>query len=355
MINFKDQIKLFTINNEKKIVDAIEKINQNKMKTVFVINSKNQKYIGSISDGDIRRGIIKNYTKKDSIMSIVNKKSIFFKKKPKNLFLRKVFAKNFIQCIPLLDKKNIIKEIFISTNYQFNQALENSVLLLAGGKGIRLRPLTNKTPKPMIKISQKPIISHLIEKFKIHGFKNFIFCVNYKASIIKRYFKDGRKFNINIKYSAENSFLGTAGPVLNAKKIINKTLPFFVSNGDIITNVNFLEMLNFHNDNKADITILSKFYEETNKYGVITNEGIYMKKLEEKPKNYNLINCGVYIISPKLLSYFHKAKNIDMTQFIERISKKKKKIILYPAHEFWMDIGTKVDLLKSKKLIKKLN
>ena len=355
MIKFKKQVKLLTIEKSKTIGDAINKINLNKMKTVFVISDKGKKYIGSVSDGDLRRGIINNFSKKDSIMSIVNKKSIFFKKKPKNTIIEKVFANNFIQCIPLLDKKNTIKEILISTNYQFNQPLENSVLLLAGGQGKRLRPLTLKIPKPMIKLNKKPIMLHLIEKFKIHGFKNFIFCIKYKSSLIKKFFNDGSNFGVDIKYSKESRFLGTAGPVLNAKNKINKSLPFFVCNGDILTNVNFLEMLNFHNDNKADITILSKFYEETNKYGVITYDGIYMKNLEEKPSNYNLINCGVYILSPILFKYFNKAKNINMTDFIKKIKNKKKKVILYPAHEFWMDIGTKSDYLNSKKYINKLN
>ena len=121
MINFKDQIKLFTINNEKKIADAIEKLNENKMKTVFVINSKNKKYIGSITDGDIRRGIIKNYSKNSSVMKIVNKRSIFFLKKPSNKILEKSFVQNFIQCIPLLNKNRIIREIIISEDYRFNQ------------------------------------------------------------------------------------------------------------------------------------------------------------------------------------------------------------------------------------------
>ena len=308
MINIKDQIKLFTIKNDNKIEDAIEKINENKMKTVFVINSKNNKYIGSITDGDIRRGIIKNYSKNNSVMKIVNKKSIYFLKKPNNRILEKSFIQKYIQCIPLLDKNRIIKEIMISEDYRFNQSIENSVVILAGGKGERLRPLTKKIPKPMLKINNKPIILHLLNKFKSQGFRRFIFCIKYKSSIIKKYFKNGKKFGVDIFYKSENKYLGTGGPILNAKQFINKSLPFIVCNGDIFTEVNFLQMMNFHNANKADITILCKFFEDKNKYGVITNNGILMKNLEEKPKNYQLINCGAYIISPNLFRYFGKQK-----------------------------------------------
>lgn len=355
MINFKDQIKLFTINNEKKIGDAIEKINENKMKTVFVINAKNKKYIGSITDGDIRRGIIKNYSKNNSVMKIVNKKSIYFSKKPNNKILEKSFIQKFIQCVPLLDKNKKIKEIFISEDYRFNQSLENTVVILAGGKGKRLRPLTKKIPKPMLKINNKPIILHLLNKFKSQGFRRFIFCIKYKSSIIKKYFKDGKKFGVNISYKSENKYLGTGGPILNVKKFINKSLPFIVCNGDIYTEVDFLEMMNFHNENKADITILCKFFEDQNKYGVIKNNGILMKNLEEKPKKFQLINCGAYIISPKLFRYFGKIKTIKMTEIIQLAKNKNKKIIVYPAHEFWIDIGTQKDYQKSKKLINYYN
>ena len=138
---------------------------------------------------------------------------------------------------------------------------------------------------------------------------------------------------------------------MNAKKFINKSLPFIVCNGDIYTEVDFLEMMNFHNENKADITILCKFFEDQNKYGVIKNNGILMKNLEEKPKKFQLINCGAYIISPKLFRYFGKTKIINMTEIIQLAKNKNKKIIVYPAHEFWIDIGTRKDYQKSKKLI----
>jgi len=355
MINFKDQIKLFTINSQETIGNAIAKINENKMKTVFVLNSKNKKYIGSITDGDIRRSMVKNYSKNDSVMKIVNKKSIYFYKKPDIKSLEQAFIKKFIQCIPLLNKNKKIKEIFISTDYRFNQSLENSVVILAGGKGQRLRPLTKKTPKPMLKINKKPILLYLINKLKSQGFKRFIFCLKYKSSIIKKYFDNGNKYGVNISYKNEAKYLGTAGPILNAKKIINKSLPFIVCNGDILTDVNFLEMMNFHNENKADITILCKFFEDQNKYGVITNQGILMKNLEEKPTNFHLINCGAYIISPNLFKYFRNIKNINMTDFIKVAKYKNKRIIIYPAHEFWMDIGTIKDYQQSKKFIRNLN
>ena len=355
MIRFKQHIKLLIIEKSKSIGEAINKINLNKMKTIFVVNDIDKKYIGSVTDGDLRRGIVRNLSKKDNIMTIVNKKSIFLSKKPINVSLEKIFSENYIQCIPLLDKQKKIKEIYISKNYQFNQPLENSVVILAGGLGKRLLPITKKIPKPMIRLNGKPIISHLIQKFKSHGFNKFVLCLKYKSNLIKKYLNRKEKLGIKLRFKNENKFLGTAGPILNAKKYINKTLPFFVSNSDIITNVNFLEMLNFHNDNKADVTILSKFYEEKNKYGVIKNKGIYMRSLEEKPNNFKLINCGVYVISPDLLRYFKTVKKLDMTDFIQILSKKKKKIIIYPAHEFWMDIGNKTDLIKSKTLIKKIN
>lgn len=351
MINLKKQIKLFTILKTKKISDAILKINDNKMKTVFVLDNKNQKYIGSITDGDLRRGMLKNFYKNQSVMKVVNKKSIFFKKKPSYSKLEKTFQDSFVQCIPLLDAKKKIQEIFVSTDFIFNQKLENTVIILAGGKGKRLWPITKKVPKPMIKINGKPIICHLLDKFQASGFKDFIICVKYKSSLIKNFFKNKKKIYPSINFSNEGKFLGTAGSFINAKKKINKSLPFFVCNGDIVTNVNFFEILNFHNDNNADITILSKFYEQTNKYGVIKNKGIFMQNIEEKPKIYDLINCGVYVISPNLLKFYGQAKNFDMTDFINYFKKKRKKIILYPAHELWMDIGTKIDLKKSRKLI----
>ena len=194
---------------------------------------------------------------------------------------------------------------------------------MAGGRGSRLKPLTNKTPKPMIKIQGKPILEHLINNAKKQGFINILISTHYLQSKIKNYFKNVKKFNLNIKYINEKKPLGTAGSLSKIKtKDISET--FVVSNSDILSNINYVEAIAYHKKNKADITLLTKNFLTKHKFSIIDNNGKILKKIDEKPTTFVNYGIGVYIFSRKILKYTGKEKYIDMINFIKNFQNKKK-------------------------------
>ena len=222
---------------------------------------------------------------------------------------------------------------------------------MSGGKGQRLQPLTNNTPKPLLKVNRKPIIEHIINQAKENGFVNFVLSINYLGYKIKEYFKDGSKLGVNITYIEEKKPLGTAGSITILKKKIDK--PVIVVNGDIFTKLNFSNFMSFHIDAHSKVTVGVKLNEYKNPYGVVNiNKDGDIKKIVEKPSNIVFVNAGIYILDQSVIKKL-KIKHLDMTDLLQDLINKKIKINAFPIHEEWSDIGSKQDLLSLRKLINK--
>ena len=225
------------LENEK-ILKALDKINSSKVKILFVVNKKN-KLLGSISSGDLRRAILKKIDLSDNVKKIMYKKPRFLLKKKKI-----EINKEYLLCLPIVNKN---KEIL---DFQYSQIIKkekkNTIFLMAGGKGIRLLPLTKKLPKPLLKIKGVPIIERIILNFKNQGFKNFVISINYLGHKIKNYLKDGKKFKVNITYINENKFLGTAGS-LSLISLKKTCFPIIVANSDLISEIDYSNLINYHN------------------------------------------------------------------------------------------------------------
>jgi len=319
------------------IKHALEVIDKGAMKIAFVVDNDNR-LLGSITDGDIRRALLKGKKLDDKIIDVYNKKPLFAyisesKDNLKNLCLDKK-----INVIPLVDKEKKIIEIFELENSLKNKEYSNKVVLMVGGLGSRLRPLTEKTPKPMLKVGNKPILQTIVEQFRNYGFKNFILCVNYKNEIIKDYFKDGSKFGVNIEYVLEEKRMGTAGALsLIDESKLNE--PFFVMNGDILTNVNFENMLQFHLENNAVATMAVRSYSYTIPFGVVEMENNLIKEIKEKPTQTYFVSAGIYVLNSETLSYIPKNEFYDMPDLFKVLIKENKKVISFPIREYWLDIG----------------
>ena len=210
---------------------------------------------------------------------------------------------------------------------------------MAGGIGSRLRPYTENCPKPMLKIGTKPILELLLEQLIENGFTNFYISVNYLKEKIINYFEDGSRWNVNINYLLENKPLGTAGAISLLPKEIEK--PFIVMNGDILTKFNLNQLIDFHNKNNSFSTICAREYEVSIPFGVIETDGIELKRIVEKPIYKNYINAGLYAFDPEVLEFLNKNEAKDMPDLINEIKDLKKKVILCPIHEYWLDIGRK--------------
>ena len=342
----KDIWKKSLIDSEKDIKKALNIINHSELKIALVLEDR--KLIGTVSDGDVRRGLLKKCNLNDNVKKIINKKFTYLEKNEiTDSEVYDLKNKN-ISVIPIIDKNKQIKDVISLKTNITTKKIDNTVVLMVGGKGLRLRPFTNETPKCMLEINGKPILLRIIEQFKEYGFHDFIFSVNYLKKNIINYFKDGSKYGVKIKYIKENTPLGTAGSL---GKINNKkNLPLIISNGDIITKINYDDLLNHHKRSRALITIAVRRYEMHNPYGVILTEGENFIDIVEKPTYTSMINAGVYVIDPRVLSYIKKDKFLDMPDLILKLKKDSKKINTFAVHEDWLEIGKPIDLKQARRL-----
>lgn len=327
------------IYKNQSISEAITQITKSKIKILFVVDKK-YKLIGSISSGDLRRSIRKKIDLNQSVEKIMfNKPKYFIKNGKYHKSLKDLI------CIPVVNKKKQIVDL--EFNKKYIQAKKNTVFLMAGGKGTRLLPLTQKIPKPLLKIKGIPIIEKIIINFAKQGYKDFVISVNYLGHKIKNYLGNGKRYKVKINYINEKKYLGTAGSLslVNFKKT---TFPIIVTNSDLISDIDYNNLVNYHNKKKADITICGKNKVFEMPYGEILQSREKVKSIIEKPKIYHLVNAGVYVINENIIKKNIKNKKLMMNDYIIHQLKKRKKVFCYPIYENWIDIGNKIDFKKNK-------
>jgi dTDP-glucose pyrophosphorylase len=333
------------INKNFSFKNTIKNLNLTALQICFVIG-KNKKLIGTITDGDIRRALLDGCTINDKITKYINYKPKKIFKNFKNNQLKILLEKYKVSVVPIVNENN---QIIGLASWEFlkehDKNFNEPIIFMVGGRGIRLAPITNKIPKPMIKIHGVPILEKLVLKAKSEGFKNFYFITNYLEDKIIKYFKNGNKMDVNIKYIKEKKPLGTAGGLGLGSFDSCKTV--IVSNGDVLTEVSYKNLLSYHHNSKNDLTIGVKNIKTINPYGVIKfSKSKKIENLIEKPVQNNYVSAGVYVFETKLFNFIKKNKHLDMTSLINFCIKKNKKIGACPIHENWIDIGSHSDLNK---------
>jgi NDP-sugar pyrophosphorylase family protein len=257
-------------------------------------------------------------------------------------------AVNQIQQIPEVDGENRVLALHTWDEFSAPKSLNNSMIIMAGGKGSRLRPHTEACPKPMLPVGGKPMLEHIVERAKLDGFSNFIFAVHYLRHMVEDYFGDGSRFNVKIEYLKEKEPLGTAGAL---SLLINKiNAPFIVTNGDVITDIRYGEFLDFHIRHNATATMAVRLHEWQHPFGVVQMNGLEITGFEEKPINRTHINAGVYALNPSALSILEKNTHCDMPTLFERLQAQSQRIVAYPMHEPWLDVGRSDDLAKANQI-----
>ncbi|MDC0393510.1 nucleotidyltransferase family protein [Candidatus Pelagibacter sp.] len=340
MINLK-KIKIF---KTSLISEALKKISDGGIKIALVVDKKD-KLLGTLTDGDIRRGLLRGLDLKSSIEDIFYKNPIIAKTSyPKNETIKLAMSKQVDQ-IPIVDDQGKIKDIYLLKKFLSPSAKRNKVVLMAGGMGRRLLPLTQNTPKPMLKIGNKPLLHTIVDNFKKSGFSNFIMCLNYKSKVIKNYFGDGKKFGVKIEYLIEKKKMGTIGALSMLKGKFNDAL--FIMNGDLLTNLDFEKMLDFHVNNNSKATMCVRKYNINLPYGEAKIRNTKLISIVEKPIHKFFVNAGIYILEPECINLVPK-KFYDMTLLFKKILAKNKKIITFPLEEYWLDIGRSKDFEKAK-------
>ena len=328
-----DNIKL---NINSTIKEALKIIDNGALQIALVVN-ENDILLGTLTDGDIRRGLLKGLDLNSSIKSIIFKTPTIAKiSDTKEEILKLALSKKLHQ-IPIVDERGKILGIQEIEELIKPKDKTNKVILMVGGLGTRLRPLTENTPKPMLKVGNKPILQTIVEKFAEYGYTDIVMCVNYKSHMIQDYFGDGKEFGVNIEYVLENQRMGTAGALSLLKDKPNE--PFFVMNGDLLTNVNFEHLHNYHLSNNSLGTMCVREYDFQVPYGVVNISNSKITSIEEKPTHKFFVSAGIYMLSPEVLDYIPKNQFYDMPTLFEKIIGENKNAISFPLREYWLDIG----------------
>ena len=329
-------IEVIKLKQNATIKEALGIIDSGAMQIALVVDD-NDKLIGTLTDGDIRRGILRGLDLDSSIETIVFKEPAVAKISSTKEEILKIALSKKLHQIPIVDDNGIVLDLKEIEELVEPKIKTNRVILMVGGLGTRLRPLTQDTPKPMLKVGNKPILQTIVEKFAEYGFVNITMCVNFNASIIRDYFGDGKEFGVNIDYVLEQKRMGTAGALSLLKE--RPSEPFFVMNGDLLTNVNFEHIFNYHMLNKATATMCVREYDYEVPYGVVEMNDNKIKQIVEKPVQKFFVSAGIYMLSPEILDLIPKNEFYDMPTLFEKLIKLSKNVISFPIREYWLDIG----------------
>lgn len=331
-----------TLPTGSSIKQAIEVLNKASLRIVLVTDVDGV-LVGTISDGDIRRGLLKGLDLTSSVDMIVHKDALVVPPELSREVVLQFMVANKVQQIPIVNQKMQVVGLHLWDQINTPSIRANRMVIMAGGKGTRLHPQTENCPKPMLPIAGKPILEHIIDRAKAQGFSHFVLAINYLGHMIEGYFGDGEDFGVKIEYLREESPLGTAGALSLLDPIPDAT--FIVTNGDVLTDIQYGELLDFHIHHNATATMAVRVHEWQNPFGVVQTRGVEITGYEEKPLSRTQINAGVYAVEPSAVRFLAKAAPCDMPDLFSSIKLDNLKIVAYPVHERWLDIGRPDDLL----------
>ena len=326
------------------IGQAISNLNQVGIKIVLVVNEAGM-LEGTISDGDIRRGLLKGLDMNSSISTIIHRNALVVPPELGRELVLQLMAANKIQQIPVVDDQHQIVGLHLWDEITAPPSRPNLMVIMAGGMGTRLRPYTEDCPKPLLLVAGKPMLEHIIERAKLEGFNHFILAIHYLGHMIEDYFGNGERLGVRIDYLREESPLGTAGALELLKPIPDA--PFVVTNGDVITDIRYGELLDFHTRHAATATMAVRVHEWQHPFGVVKTQGVEIIGFQEKPIAHSHINAGVYALDPLTLSLLTSDERCDMPTLFERLQARKKRTVAYPMHEPWLDVGRPDDLKRA--------
>ena len=323
------------------IGQAIQNLNEVSVKIVLVANAA-RVLEGTISDGDIRRGLLKGLDLNSPLTSIIHHNALVVPPDLGRDLVMQLMVANKIQQIPVVDEQHHIVGLHLWDEITMPPSRPNLMVIMAGGMGTRLRPDTEDCPKPLLSVADKPMLAHIIERAKLEGFNHFVLAIHYLGHMIEEYFGNGERLGVRIDYLREESPLGTAGALGLLKPIPDA--PFVVTNGDVITDIRYGELLDFHTRHTAAATMAVRVHEWQHPFGVVQTQGVEIVGFEEKPIARSHINAGVYALDPSSLSVLDVDAHCDMPTLFERLQVKKKRTVAYPMHEPWLDVGRPDDL-----------
>jgi dTDP-glucose pyrophosphorylase len=323
------------------IQEAISNLDRVAIKIVLVVNAAGE-LEGTISDGDIRRGLLKGLDLNSSITNVIHRNALVVPPEMGREMVMQLMLANKIQQIPAVDEHRHVVGLHLWDEITTPPVRPNVMVIMAGGMGKRLRPYTENCPKPMLLVAGKPMLEHIIERAKSEGFSRFVLAIHYLGEMIEDHFGNGQRFGVQIDYLREKSPLGTAGALGLLSP--QPDAPFVVTNGDVITDIRYGELLDFHGRHHATATMAVRVHEWQHPFGVVQTRGVEIIGFEEKPVARSHINAGVYALDPDSLSLLSADAVCDMPTLFERLQAQAKRTVAYPMHEPWLDVGRPDDL-----------
>ena len=339
-----DPAKYF-ISPKSSIRDAIEVIDNGAAQVALVVDS-NKKLLGLVTDGDVRRGIIKNLSLDGAVSSIMTNSPLVLSLGAKKAEILQLMREKLIHHIPLVDGNGCICSLEVLDDLLKKRSLSNPVVIMAGGKGERLGSLTKNCPKPMLEVNGKPILETILEKCIDAGFNNFYFSVNYLKDKIIEYFEIGEKWGVNITYLEEDEPLGTCGSL----KLLPNNLSddILVLNGDVLTDLEYDRFIAYHQKSSNLMTVCTRSHRVRIPFAVMTSSGAKLERFVEKPMYDFQVNAGVYILKPSLIEKI-PTKFYNMTDLVDDLLDSKSPVGVFPIHENWKDIGNPIDFKEAVK------
>lgn len=322
------------------LAEAIKCIDASALQVALVLEADGVP-AGVLTDGDVRRALLRGLGMNGSVLEAMNPNPTTASiGTPRDKLLAQM-RRLSLRHIPLVDGAGVVVGLVTLSELTGITRQDNWVVLMAGGLGSRLRPLTDDCPKPMLHVGNKPLLQTIIEKFIADGFYKFFISVNHKAEVIKSYFGDGSEWNVEIAYLHENERQGTAGALSLLPS--RPTMPFIVMNGDLLTNINFQQLLEFHENQTVVATMGVREHEIQVPYGVVTTDGSNIVSIDEKHVQQFFINAGIYALSPDVLDYVPSNSYFDMPTLFSAIIRTGTATTVFPIREYWLDIGHMAD------------
>jgi dTDP-glucose pyrophosphorylase len=333
-----------TLPNSATIRDVVERLDQSPIKLVLVANDSGV-LVATATDGDVRRGLLAGHGLEDSVSHIARREFISVGPETTAKERDAKLKAHGISYLPVLDADGRVVDLHSSLEAAEQEVMPNTVVIMAGGLGMRLRPMTETIPKPMLLVAGKPMLQHIVEGLRHEGFRDIVLSINYLGHQIREHFGDGGAWGVNVSYVSEEKPLGTGGALSLLDRHFNE--PLVVMNGDVLMAAKVSDLVRYHVDNEAEVTVGVKVLETQIPFGVMTLEGALILGVEEKPTYRNYVNAGLYVLNPAVLEEIPKGERFDMPSLlVSRIGTPK--ALAFPLHESWIDIGRPVDFARAE-------
>lgn len=329
------------------IQQAIQSLNESALQIVLVV-APDGALVGTITDGDIRRGLLRGLNLSSPIDSIIYREALVAPPQLPREMVLSLMQANDINALPVVDEARRVTGLHVFKELIAPATRPNLMVIMAGGAGSRLRPHTESCPKPLLQVGGKPMIEHIIERAKAEGFHRFVLAIHYLGHMIEDYCGDGSRWQVHIDYLREDVPLGTAGALSLLQP--RPEAPFIISNGDVLTDIRFGELLDFHYRHGTAATMAVRLHEWQHPFGVVRTKGVDIVGIEEKPVVRSHVNAGIYALEAAAIESLAPGEYCDMTTLFGRLQEKGQRTIVYPMHEPWSDLGLPDDLERARTL-----